>query len=131
MARYVVQANLGSSGLVIITAGTQGLTIVDCEVSLGVAGPAELDVVRGALISGGSPLAITPLREGDVAALSTATTGGSNAGGPNLGRFAFSSIGVCQLRLFRKHPVYVAPGGGIEFQTSTGNNMELSLYVEE
>jgi hypothetical protein len=137
MARYVVQFDLGSNG--VLTAGSQGLTLVDCEVSCSstsiTGGTVGVTLSRNATITPGSGFAtpLNPLREGDVIALSTALFSiGGGIPSPML-KWLLPLSGEHDLRLFQRHPVYVAPGSNICFNVVGAGSPEVSLnvYVEE
>lgn len=128
-SRYVINPNKddGSSGwgIAILTAGSQGLWIVDVLDAQGVG----FTIQRVSGWDGDvTPISIFPLREGDTSALSTC------ADGSEVVSFDWGAM-VCMWLaagggpmppIGRLHPVYVAPGNSVVVSGGPYLNVYLS-----
>lgn len=116
--QYTVQPFTDVS-VCLFTAGSKGLWIVDV---VPLAGGSGFDVGRvSAMTDDGVPIAITPLREGTPAALSSCVTNPTDF---TLSAYVVQLITPPSLQFKRFYPIYVAPGS-IVF-TSSGSNIYLS-----
>lgn len=120
-----------TGAFVFLTAGAQGLTVVECEIGSAGSGGGGLMIARAGSLVGGSALPdIHPLQESDPAALSTVMVGVTsftNLG--QLGNWYGVSSTAPPFSVSRRHPIAVAPGSSLVFQ---GNGtVSVNIYFEE
>lgn len=131
--QYVLAAagNYYTNTAVYLTAGSQGLTVVGCEITSNQAGADGLTVELVHSVVGGSALAIRPLDESDPAALSAAwlnPTSSTPIG--QLATWQFTGptsdvLEVCQ------RPIRIAPGSSLQFQAGASYYTPFNIYFEE
>lgn len=129
--RYCLGAGIGSSGVVVLTVGSQGLTITDFDVTvLDGSGSGTVNIGYATSVVGGTPWQFLPLREQDPAALSSALaipTSFSARVGLSLG-WALIAPTAGPVKLLR-YPIVAAPGSQLYIEA--GLAIQMNLYVEE
>jgi hypothetical protein len=132
---YVVQFTPGavSNQYAFLTAGSQGLTVVEVEVTCnGTPGTSfSIERVATSSIVGGSPEAMHPLDESDPLPLSTALVNAPTwTATANLGAWWVSSPTSQPVKVCQRFPIRVAPGGSLVFVGNSPAPM-LNVYFEE
>lgn len=134
MSKQYVIATTGdyyTTQAVYLTAGSQGLTVVGCEVTSSQSGTNSMSVTLAHSVVGGTALSVLPLDESDPAALATATVNVisyTSVGALAQWQFAAPTSGVLDVC---RRPITIAPGSSLQFQTGASYQTPFNIYFEE
>lgn len=130
--RYVIQGYPGDASPLILTAGSQGLTVVGCTVTSAGSSGAGVVIQPATSIVGGDAVPITPLREQDPAALSTAVQDPTSVDmGARLGYWQLEGPLPEPVDVCRDYPIQIAPGSSLGFSGTSDDGSVLNVYIEE
>jgi hypothetical protein len=133
MARYVVSVGTpGTYNGIVITAGTQGFTLVGFDITNSSGTTATVTLTRASGVSGGSSIPVTPLMDGGPSALSTALDNPTRGGTAQLGQWqVFSSAGITTVRYPGAEQLWVAPGHSISLDAALTPGLPVNIYIQE
>lgn len=136
--RYLFQyemgnPSVGNNGISIVTAGSQGFTVVSCLLNLTGTGSGTLNIYGADSIVGGTSAPSFPLRSGDPSALASAVfnpTSWSSGPGPHGGYWGLVAPATTPSN-FAPYPLVVAPGDSLLFQVTGSFAAYLNVFFEE
>lgn len=130
---YVVSAGTpASSSGIVITAGTQGFTLVGFDITNSSGTTATVTLTRANSVGGGSTLTVAPFMDGGPSALSTALWNPSRGGTAQLGQWqVLSSAGITSVRYRDTEQLWVAPGHSISLDSGGTAGLPANIYIQE